>query len=354
MKNVTYLTKLRRFVKSLAVSFVFLMLGVAGSSFTGFSSNNVTEEVKKTEKDSASTDKNGFKGLLSPSTDDGVNPNLALINPRAIKFIEKFESLNAERLDKMKVWGKPYFDIFDGIFAQYGLPKELKYLAVVESSLKQTARSPVGAGGPWQIMPTEARRLGLTVNGKVDERNNYYKSTKAAAKFMKDLYGSFHDWLLVIAAYNCGPGRLRQAIRKSGSKNFWVLQNYLPAETRGHVKNFIATHYVFEGSGGITTMTASEIDNYNVSVAALNAKSNLTDEELNKTMSVTISGKYKSAAIAENVGIDLSAFNHLNPNFDKLMAKGSKQSLRLPVEKMILFDRKKQVILNESVKMMIK
>ncbi len=80
-----------------------------------------------------------------------------------------------------------------------------------------------------------------------DERTDYYKSTHAAAKYLRDLYTEFGDWLLVIAAYNGGPGNVYSAIRKSGSRNFWDLQYYLPAESRTHVKKFIGTHYVFEG-----------------------------------------------------------------------------------------------------------
>ncbi len=353
MKNVSYLTKLRRLIKSLAVSFVFLFLGVAGSSFTIFSSGSSNEEVKKSGRDSELTDKNTFPSLVNAGLTDPDNFYAPLLNPKAKAFVLNFVQDNSDRLNKMKVWGKPYFDIFDGILAQHGLPKQLKYLSVVESSLVQRALSSAGAVGPWQIMATEARSLGLKVNSKVDERKNYYKSTHAAAKFMKELYGSFHDWLLVIAAYNCGPNRVQQAIRKSGSRDFWVLQKYLPLETRIHVKKYIGTHYTFEGSGGVTTMTAAEVDDYNVSVAALKAKTNLTEEELNRTMSVELKGKYNSSVLAKQVGLEHNEFIHLNPGFDKIMAKGSANTLRLPVDKMIIFDHKKQLILDESVKTLI-
>jgi membrane-bound lytic murein transglycosylase D len=100
----------------------------------------------------------------------------------------------------------------------------LKYLAVIESELKPTATSWVGAVGPWQLMPATARLLGLKVSHKVDERTNYQKSTHAAAIYLKDLYTEFGDWLLVIAAYNGGAGNVYSAIRKSGSRNFWKLR----------------------------------------------------------------------------------------------------------------------------------
>jgi hypothetical protein len=107
-------------------------------------------------------------------------------------------------------------------------------------------------------MPATAQVLGLKTGHQNDERTNYYKSTIAAAKYLRDLYAQFNDWLLVLAAYNGGPKPVYNAIQKSGSRNFWVLQNYLPAESRDHVKKFIATHYYFEGRGSETTLTRAE------------------------------------------------------------------------------------------------
>ena len=151
----------------------------------------------------------------------------------------------------MKGWGQPYFNLIETVLLQYGLPRELKYIAVIESNLSTGATSQVGAGGPWQFMPYTARDYGLVVNGYLDERRDYYKSTHAAARYLLVLYRQMHDWLLVMAAYNGGPGRVYNAMKKSGSKNFWDLQYYLPAESRTYVKRFIATHYIMEGSGGI-------------------------------------------------------------------------------------------------------
>ncbi len=353
MKNVSYLTKLRRLLKSVAISFVFLLLGVAGSSFTNNVSGN-SGEIKKSGKDSATNQKSSFGGLISSDPTNADNYNDVLFNPEALRYVQTFAEENAIRLNQMKVWGKPYFDIFDGILAQHGLPKQLKYLSVVESSLKSNARSVMGAGGPWQIMPTEAKRLGLRVNSKVDERNNYYKSTHAAARFLNELNNVFHDWLLVIAAYNCGPSRVQSAMRKSGSKDFWKLKRFLPAETRNHVKKFIGTHYVFEKSGGLTTMTAAEIANYQVETEGLASIINLSAEELAQTIAVEISGKYNSAIICSVINIDIRTFDHLNPGFDKIAGRGAKINLRLPVNKMMVFENKRKFILNESVKQLLK
>jgi membrane-bound lytic murein transglycosylase D len=160
------------------------------------------------------------------------------------------------------------FYIIDSVFTRYRLPVELKYLAVIESELKPAATSHVGAKGPWQLMPETAHVLGLKVNRNCDERSNYYKSTIAAAKYLRDLYRLFDDWLLVLAAYNGGPKPVYTAIQKSGSRNFWVLQGFLPAESREHVKKFIATHYFFEGRGSVTTLTKSENAAYKRTVDA--------------------------------------------------------------------------------------
>jgi membrane-bound lytic murein transglycosylase D len=146
----------------------------------------------------------------------------------------------------MKRKGVSSFKLMDALFKRYKLPVELKYLAVVESELKQTAVSPVGAVGPWQLMPATAQLLGLKINAQCDERTHLYKSTRAAAIYLRDLHSEFRDWLLVLAAYNSGAGAVHRAIRLSGSRDFWRLQTYLPAETRMHVKKILATRYYFE------------------------------------------------------------------------------------------------------------
>jgi membrane-bound lytic murein transglycosylase D len=189
------------------------------------------------------------------------------LSPRTAKFVTDYNKRNDEALEKIRERGYCYFPLMDSIFNSYHLPVELKYLAAVESELKSRAVSRVGAAGPWQLMPSTARDLSLKVRGNLDERTNYYKSTVAAAKYLKDLYNQFGDWLLVIAAYNSGPGKVQWAIKMSGSHNFWRLQGFLPAETRGHVKRFIATHYFFEECGGVTTLTKAETIAYKKAIS---------------------------------------------------------------------------------------
>ncbi len=202
----------------------------------------------------------------------GVQFAAVPLNVHSQKFVKDFIRKNSEDLEVAKERGRNCFTMMDEIFTRYDLPVELKYLAVIESDLKKNAVSHVGAVGPWQLMPTTARTLGLKVSGHVDERKSYYKSTVAAAKYLKDLYNQFGDWLLVIAAYNGGPAPIYKAIHRSGSHNFWKLQSFLPSETRAHVKRYIGTHYYFEGQGGLTTMTKAEMGEYLQSVAFVKEK----------------------------------------------------------------------------------
>ncbi len=296
--------------------------------------------------------KKGFKDLFE---NDNLSSNAGpRLNPRAISFVQDYIEKNSKDLDDMRGWGKPYFNVMDAILIAHKLPKELKYLAVIESRLHTSAVSWAGAVGPWQLMPATARILGLRVNRQVDERTNYIKSTHAAAKYLDDLYDQFGDWLLVIAAYNGGPGNVLKAIRKSGSRNFWDLQYYLPAESRNHVKKFIGTHYIFEGQGGLCTLTKKETDeNYGVNGTYIFNR-RLSPEELEASKEQTVSGKYHSMVIAKNILMDLTDFNRYNPDFDKVMASAnSSYDVKLPADKMELFNSNKYQILNESIQLLL-
>ena len=295
--------------------------------------------------------KKGFKDLFDNDQANIAGPRL---NPRALSFVQDYMEKNSEDLENMRGWGKPYFNVMDAILVSHNLPKELKYLAVIESRLHTSAVSWAGAVGPWQLMPATARVLGLKVTRKTDERTNYIKSTHAAARYLNDLYDQFGDWLLVIAAYNGGAGNVLKAIRKSGSRNFWDLQYYLPAESRNHVKKFIGTHYIFEGQGGLCTLTKKETDeNYGVNGTYIFNR-RLTPAELEDAKSQMISGKYHSAVIAKNIVMDQADFNRYNPDFDKVMASASTSyEIKLPADKMELFNSNKYQILNESIQLLL-
>ncbi|MBQ1951848.1 MAG: lytic transglycosylase domain-containing protein, partial [Alistipes sp.] len=132
-----------------------------------------------------------------------------------------------------------YFPLIENELMAADMPIELRALPIIESALQVNAVSRAGAVGLWQFMPSTGKSYGLEINTLVDERRDPIRSTKAAIRFMKDLYRIFGDWTLAIAAYNCGPGNVNKAIARSGGKSFWQIYDYLPRETRGYVPAFI-------------------------------------------------------------------------------------------------------------------
>lgn len=165
-------------------------------------------------------------------------------NPLVRKYIEMYlkkPALVGSLLSK----GLYYFSMFEQELDKENLPIELKYLPVIESALNPKARSRVGATGLWQFMLATGRMYNLEVNSLVDERSDPEKSTVAAVCYLKALYDIYNDWNLVIAAYNCGPGNVNKAIRRSGGMtDYWTIYPFLPRETRSYVPIFIAATYV--------------------------------------------------------------------------------------------------------------
>lgn len=169
------------------------------------------------------------------------------LNPTALQFAKEYVKKNSWGLEKLKKRSQSSFTIINSVFSKYDIPPALKYMAIVESNLNtDTVCNRSGATGIWQLMSVTARELGLKITDDGDERLHIYKSSAAAAKYLKKLYAEFGDWLLVIAAYNSGPAKVTRAINLSGYHNFWQLQNFLPAETRNHVKKFVSVLYFFE------------------------------------------------------------------------------------------------------------
>lgn len=195
------------------------------------------------------------------------------------KFVEEYAEDNTELFEKLKVNKSGYLKTIDKVFTQYEIPLELKYLAVIESKLNTNALSWCGAKGLWQFMPGTAKIFGLKITAKYDERQHVWKSSVAAARYLNELYEYFGDWLLVIAAYNSGPAPVLSAIKKSGSRSFWKLQNFLPKETRLHVKRFIATHYYFEGGGSLVTLGKVETEKYLKLLEEFKTKNNPGNEQ---------------------------------------------------------------------------
>ena len=166
-------------------------------------------------------------------------------NPLVREAIELYLFKRRGLLSSMLSLGDLYFPEIEMALDKSGLPMELRYLVIVESALNPKAISPAGAAGLWQLMLPTGKIYGLTVNSLVDERMDPVKSTEAACRFLKDLYRIYGDWWLVLAAYNCGPGNVNRALKRTGTErpNFWDIYRYLPNETRRYIPLFIGAYF---------------------------------------------------------------------------------------------------------------
>jgi len=176
---------------------------------------------------------------------DEETPFDLLYNSAVKAYIDMYSLRRRVLVSRLIGLSQVYFPMFEEKLAKYELPLELKYLAIVESALNPNAISKSGAGGLWQFMYPTGKMYGLEVNSYVDDRRDPLKATEAACRYFKYLYGVFGDWQMVLAAYNCGPGTLSKAIRRSGNKKtYWEIRPFLPVETQGYVPAFIAVNYL--------------------------------------------------------------------------------------------------------------
>jgi membrane-bound lytic murein transglycosylase D len=286
--------------------------------------------------------------VRNPKVYEQINNNLVA------GYVNSYATRYSQHLQVMVDKGQPYFVLIEKVFKEHGIPEEMKYLAVIESSFNTNARSKVGAVGAWQFMAGTARIFGLSVGKKVDERKDFYKSTLAAAQFLNQLYDQFDDWLLVVAAYNCGAGGVQRAMKASGRSDFWGMQYFLPAESRNHVYKFIATGYIldrfnnFFGVGDDDFVTKQQA----TASVIVDKSAALTEDEIYSTVECNITGKYRLEAIAKKLEMEVSELDRLNPGFAKLMATPENSyDLRIPQEKMKLFMAQKEEILKESVQL---
>ena len=237
------------------------------------------------------------------------------------KFIDRYSNELRNAVGIMLGASNFYMPIFEQALETYNLPLELKYLPVIESGLNPKAVSRVGATGLWQFMLATAKNYGLEINSLLDERCDPIKSSYAAANYLSDLYRIFGDWNLVIAAYNCGPDKLTQAIhRAGGTKDYWKIYPYLPRETRGYVPAFIAANYImnYYCEHNICPMT--------------------TDLPA-KTDTILVSRDVHFKQIAQVLNMDEELVRSLNPQYRKDIVIGytKPSTLRLPVDKINSF-----------------
>jgi membrane-bound lytic murein transglycosylase D len=293
--------------------------------------------VQIAAQDSSTLNRIGFSSLFTVQQVPNKDKSFVIeMHPKATSFVQSYIEKEGPGLRKMKTWAKPYFNLYDEILTANGVPVELKYLSVIESHLSSQVVSWAGAAGPWQIMPEEATRLGLKLLPN-DERMDYQKSTQAAATILRELYQKFGDWLLVVAAYNGGAGRLSKAIEKKKTKDFWALQYELPLETRNHVKKFIATHAIFEG------VSMTELDKVQSAESATNSNTSLGMER------IVISGRFNAKTIAIWLKMPLTYLKELNPNMDQQLSAGKSYTLVLPGKEAKIFEASKNQILQASI-----
>jgi len=190
---------------------------------------------------------NGVESLDAEDIKERLNNLSSIVDvkftPEVLSHINRYLSYK-EGLSMIIGRQIAYFPIFEDVLIRKQLPTDLKYLTVIESALRPSATSKVGAAGLWQLMRGTGRMLGLKINREVDERRNPYLSTEAASEYLQMMYEEFDDWTLALAAYNSGPGRVRSAIRRSGSRDYWKLRRFLPKETRNYVPAYIAATYL--------------------------------------------------------------------------------------------------------------
>jgi membrane-bound lytic murein transglycosylase D len=223
------------------------------------------------------------------------------------EYVQNFISIYSKRKDMMgKMLGLSnyYFPIFEKALVAYNIPTEIKYLSIIESSLNPHAISRVGATGLWQFMFGTAKAYGLTMDNFVDERKDPIQASYAAAAYFRDAYDELGDWLLAIAAYNCGKGNVSRAIEKAGSRDFWEIRQFLPKETRDYVPAFIAALYV---------MSYAEKHDIKLQVSDFQQK----------TDTIQVNHFVALADIANVLDLDEMVLQRLNPSYKKKIVNGT-------------------------------
>lgn len=251
--------------------------------------------------------------LASSVSDSVMIRRLAALNPYftlpfndVVKnYMVLYSERRGEAMKQAMGLSSYYFPIFEETFRKYGIPLELKYLAVVESMLKPTATSRAGAKGIWQFMYRTARSYGLEINSFVDERMDVEKSTDAAARYLKALHNMLGDWSLAVSAYNCGAGNVNKAIRRAGgSRDFWSVYPFLPQETRGYLPAFVGVMYAFAYSS-----------DYGLEAAQVGMPGQIDTFHVHKNL------HFKQ--INEVVGVPLQDLQYLNPKYYNDIIPGS-------------------------------
>ncbi|WP_423147422.1 transglycosylase SLT domain-containing protein [Rubrolithibacter danxiaensis] len=247
-----------------------------------------------------------YQNLVFKRRLDSIQKDVPLdYNEYVQHYIDVFTSRGKEKISRMLGLSQYYFPIYEKILKEKNIPQEVKFLSVIESALDPYAVSRVGATGLWQFMFTTGKGYGLKIDRWVDERKDPVASTSAAAAYLRDAYDQFGDWLLAIASYNCGMGRVARAIQKAGGKrNFWSIRSLLPVETQNYVPAFIATAYVM---------------NYYSKHAIEPAQPQFPIQ----TEVFRVSQQISLASIAKATDLDLKQLSLLNSSYTKKIVNGT-------------------------------
>jgi membrane-bound lytic murein transglycosylase D len=292
-------------------------------------------------------------------------------------YVRNYLEAHNKTLNSVQNSSTKPFSVIDNVLEKKQLPKELKYLAVIESALNHKAVSRAGAVGPWQLMESTAKMMGLSVNRHRDDRTDWYKSTTAATKYLELLYSQLNDWLLVIAAYNSGPTPVQRAIERTGSRNFWDIKEYLPRETQGHVLAFIATASIFENLSKFINLGSVPVDfkfgkeeelnllkkaEAGKTIPGLNTpvtgvakttdkKAQFTDEELKSMTIVRITEPLHLEMTCQELGMDKKLVSRWNADYELFLLNTYPTpfyNLRIPKDKLDLFLAKKDQLIHKS------
>lgn len=249
------------------------------------------------------------------------------------EYLIKYSEKGKKSMAKIMGLCEYYMPYFEAIFHDAGIPQEIKALAIVESALNPTAVSWANAKGTWQFLHSTAKAYGLQVDSYVDERFDPIKSAEAAAELLKDTYKIFGDWNLAIASYNCGPGNIQKAIKKAGSRKFWDIWPYLPAETRGYVPALIGVMYAMHYH-----------NEYGIEPVAIEMPAQTDTFKINK--------KLHLKQVSEMVGISLENLKRYNPQYiiDIIPGNEKEYILRLPHQYSNAFIEKEDTIYKHKAK----
>ncbi len=310
--------------------------GVIANDLDNLLNNWYVKQSLKSHADFFDFDSTDYNVPIEP--DSVISKRLASLvssielpfNQEVRSFIDMYTVRKRKLVSVLVGLSSYYFPIFERAMDEFNLPHELKYLAIIESALNPRAVSRCKATGLWQFMYNTAKLYNVEMNSFVDDRRDPVKSSYLAAKYLRDLYTIYHDWQLVLAAYNCGPGNVNKAIKRSGGKtSFWEIYSYLPKETRGYVPAFISAVY-----------TMNFYPKHNIYARRIEMPI-LTD-------TITVYQNINFQQVADVLAIPAEQLKELNPQYknDVIPSSSTGYPLRLPSTLASAFIQNEDSIIN--------